>query len=235
MSTAEAGHPAWCHPQHCFTTDEGVRVHQQGPMRWEDEEVRCESRLLDPADDEHVYLELYLQCLRIRGNAFSWCMTLDTTRRLRDQLTEHLDAAQSTEADTCPGCGATHGVQRITGTSPTVQAEMCAACGLHWATTVVNPALSIVGLLPTPQLRTAAFLALLRTEVTQRSGKGHPMTICLPATEVIGIDAMASVDMVVWRCRLCDQHGTATARPTAHSEGIEHLIAEHHATIGTAP
>ncbi|MGH3801161.1 MAG: class I SAM-dependent methyltransferase [Pseudonocardiaceae bacterium] len=27
----------------------GVGVHQQGPTRWEDEEARCESRLLDPA------------------------------------------------------------------------------------------------------------------------------------------------------------------------------------------
>jgi hypothetical protein len=59
---------------------------------------------------------------------------------------------------------------------------------MHWACTVANPALSIVGLLPTPQLRTAA----LRTEVTQRSGKGHPMTICLPATEVISIDGTAA-------------------------------------------
>jgi hypothetical protein len=33
------------------------------PTRWEDEEVRCESRLLDPADDEHVYLELHLHCV----------------------------------------------------------------------------------------------------------------------------------------------------------------------------
>jgi hypothetical protein len=31
------------------------------------------------------------------------------------------------------------------------------------------------------------------------------------------------------------KHGTATTRATAHSEGIEHLSAEHHATIGTAP
>jgi hypothetical protein len=140
MSTAETGHPAWCHPQHCFVTDEGVRVHQQGPTRWEDEEVRCESRLLDPADDEHVSLELHLQCVRLKDNGFSWVVSLDTARRLRDQLTEHLDAAQATEAEPCPGCGATHGVQRITGTSPTVDAAMCTACGLHWATTVVNPA-----------------------------------------------------------------------------------------------
>jgi hypothetical protein len=61
------------------------------------------------------------------------------------------------------------------------------------------------------------------------------MTICLPVAEVISIDAMASVDTVVWRCRLCDHHGTATARPTAHSEGVGHLSAEHHATIGIAP
>ncbi|MGH3886225.1 MAG: hypothetical protein ACRDSZ_06595 [Pseudonocardiaceae bacterium] len=45
---------------------------------------------------------------------------------------------------------------------------------MHWATTVVNPALSIVGLLRTPQLRTAALLAILRTEVTQRSEGRDP-------------------------------------------------------------
>jgi hypothetical protein len=115
---------------------------------------------------------------------------------------------------------------------------MCASGGMHWATTTVNLALSIVGLLPTPQLRTAAFLAVLHTEVTRRSGKGPgtmTVTICLPATEVISIDAMASVDTVLWSCRLCDHHGTVTTRPTAHAEGVEHLSAQHHATTGTAP
>ena len=147
-------------------------------------------------------------------------------------------ATEPTEAEPCPGCGTTHGVQRITGTSPTVDAAMCAACGLHWVTTVVNPtlrvALSVVGLLPTPQLRTAALLAVLHTEVTRRSRKGPgtmTVTICLPTTEVISIDAMASVDTVLWWCRLCDHHGTATTRPTANSDGIEHLTAQHHATI----
>jgi ribosomal protein L37AE/L43A len=83
-------------------------------------------------------------------------------------------ATDPTEADTCPGCGATHGVQRITGTSPKVQAWTCTACGLHWATTTVNPDLSIVGLLPTPQLRTAALMAV-RTEVWHRPLKpGRP-------------------------------------------------------------
>ncbi len=116
--------------------------------------MQCESRLLDPADDEHVYLELHLHCVRLRNNGFGWVVSLDTT-----------------EADTCPGCGATHGVQRITATALTVDAAMCTACGMHWATTTVNPALSILGLLPTPQLRTAALMATLRTEVTRRSGK----------------------------------------------------------------
>jgi hypothetical protein len=82
---------------------------------------------------------------------------------------------------------------------------------------VINPAPSIVSLLPTPQLRTAALLTTLRTEVTQHSGKKPgtmTVTFCLPATEVISIDAMASVDTVVWWCRLCDYHGTTTTRPT---------------------
>jgi hypothetical protein len=52
------------------------------------------------------------------------------------------------------------------------------------------------------------------------------VTICLPATEVISIDAMASMDTVVWWCQICDHHGTATTRPTAHSDGIKHLSAE---------
>jgi ribosomal protein L37AE/L43A len=79
--------------------------------------------------------------------------------------------AERTGNDECPGCGVTQSVQRTRGSSPRVQAWSCAACGLHWATTVVNPALPIVGLLPTPQLRTAAFLAALRAEVIRRSGK----------------------------------------------------------------
>jgi len=93
---ADEEHPAWCSPVHCFVTDEGVRVHQQAPTRWEDQtaQLRCESRLLDPADDEDVYVELHLQCLRFKGNGLSWVVPLDTARRLRDQLTEHLDTVQ---------------------------------------------------------------------------------------------------------------------------------------------
>ncbi len=115
---------------------------------------------------------------------------------------------------------------------------MCAACGVHGACTVViHPALSIVGLLPTPQLRTAALLAVLRAEVTQRSATGHPMTdtVCFPVTELVNIDPMASVATAVWWCRLCGHEETAASRPAAHSDAVAHLIGEHHATIGIAP
>lgn len=86
--------------------------------------------------------------------------------------------------DGCPGCGATDGVQPQPA-PPTVQAWTCTACGLDWAVTVVNPtlrvALSSVGLLPTPQLRTVALLDVLRTEVTQRSEKEYPAPKTRPA------------------------------------------------------
>ena len=62
------------------------------------------------------------------------------------------------QAEACPGCGATTGVQRKPA-PPKVDAWTCTVCDMHWATTVVNPALSVVGLLPTPELR---------TEVTRR-------------------------------------------------------------------
>ncbi len=79
-------------------------------------------------------------------------------------------ATDPTEADTCPGCGATHGVQP-TPAPPKVAAWTCTACGLHFAVTVVNAHLarqppsparndiarSILGLLP-PEQRTAALL-----------------------------------------------------------------------------
>ncbi len=142
-----------------------------------------------------------------------------------------------TDDDACPGCGAAHGVQRIAGTSPKVDAWICVACGMHWATTVVNPALSIVGVLPTPQLRTAALLAVLRAEVTRRSGKGNTMavTVCFPVDQVVQFDAMATVDTTVWWCRLCGHEATAANRPAAHSDAVAHLVGEHHATIGIAP
>jgi hypothetical protein len=46
----------------------------------------------------------------------------------------------------------------------------------------VDAVLSVIGLLPTPELRTAALLAPLRAEVTRRSGKGHSVisSVCPP-------------------------------------------------------
>lgn len=89
-------HPAWCSPEHCGVTDEGVRVHEQAPSRWEDDaaEVRCESRLFDPADDSNVYLELHLQNLMLTASQFHLAVPVAAARRLRDQLTAHLDAVQ---------------------------------------------------------------------------------------------------------------------------------------------
>jgi hypothetical protein len=64
-----------------------------------------------------------------------------------------------------------HGVQPQP-VPPTVDAWTCTVCRLNWAVTVVNPpALSNIGVFPTPQLRTAAFLAILRADVTRRSAK----------------------------------------------------------------
>jgi hypothetical protein len=120
-----------------------------------------------------------------------------------------------TEAEPCPRCGATHGVQPKP-TPPKVAAWMCTTCRMHWAVTAVNPpTLSVIGVLPTPQLRTTAFLAVLRTEVT-RLAKEHPMPETLvgfPITELVNIDPMASVATVAWWCRLCGDENTATTRP----------------------
>jgi hypothetical protein len=85
VSTAEAGHPAWCSPEHCSVTED------------------------------------------------------------------------------CPGCGATAGMQPQPA-PVTVDAGKCTRCGMDWACT-------LIGVLPTPQLRTGAFLAVLRAEVATRSGK----------------------------------------------------------------
>ncbi|MGH3898063.1 MAG: hypothetical protein ACRDTA_07355 [Pseudonocardiaceae bacterium] len=87
-------HPAWCSAEYCYVTDDGVRVHEQAPTRWEDDtaEVRCESRLVDPADDADVYVELELQSLRFAANQFHGVVPVAAVRRLRDQLSAHLDA-----------------------------------------------------------------------------------------------------------------------------------------------
>jgi len=97
--TADEAHPAWCSPQHCYCTDEKVRVHEQAPTRWEDDtaglRVRFESRLLDPGDDDTTYLELRLRNLKLRDEFYA-LLPLNVARQLRDQLTEHLDVAETT-------------------------------------------------------------------------------------------------------------------------------------------
>ncbi len=147
-------------------------------------------------------------------------------------------ATDPTDNDGCPGCGATHGVQPQPA-PPTVQAWTCTACGMNFAVTVVNPALSVVGVLPTPQLRTAALLAVLRTEVTQRPGKDkdHTMTVtvCFPVDQVVQFDAMATVETTLWWCRICGQQGIARTTPQATSDAIAHLGSDHGGVRDCAP
>lgn len=109
---------------------------------------------------------------------------------------------------------------------------MCAACGStgrsrRWS----NPALSVVGVLPPPALRTAALLAVLHTEVTPCSGKDkdHTMTVtvCFPVDQIVQFDAMATVDTTLWRCRICGRKGTARMTPQAINDAIAHLGSDH--------
>ncbi len=90
-------HPSWCSPQHCFLNEDGVRVHEQEPARWEQCEVRFESRLFFP-DGEHppaTYLQLRIDDLRLTCRGVDAFLPIAAARRLRDQLTAHIDAAHS--------------------------------------------------------------------------------------------------------------------------------------------
>ena len=80
-----------------------MQVHQQEPVRWEECEVRFESRLLFP-DGEHpptTYLQLSIENLRLTWRFVDVFLPITTAQRLRDQLTAHLDAAHS-----CPSARA---------------------------------------------------------------------------------------------------------------------------------
>ncbi|MGH3567866.1 MAG: hypothetical protein ACRDRH_17915 [Pseudonocardia sp.] len=95
--TPVSRHPSWCSPQHCFLTEDGVRVHEQQPVRWEECEVRFESRLLFP-EGEHppaTYLQLSIDNLLPTWRCVDAFLPIAAARRLRDQLTSHLDAAHS--------------------------------------------------------------------------------------------------------------------------------------------
>ncbi len=66
-------------------------------MRWEECEVRFESRLLFP-DGEHppaTYLQLHIDDLRLTWRGVDAFLPITAARRLRDQLTAHLDAVDS--------------------------------------------------------------------------------------------------------------------------------------------
>lgn len=54
--------------------------------------VRFETALLDPGDDTTTYLELRLRDPQLRGE-FYGLLPLGAARRLRDQLSLHLNAA----------------------------------------------------------------------------------------------------------------------------------------------
>jgi hypothetical protein len=91
------GHPSWCSPQHCFLDEDGVQVHEQEPVRWEECKVRFESRLLFP-DGEHpptTYLQLGIEDLRLTWRCVDTFLPIAAVKRLRDQVTVHLDAAHS--------------------------------------------------------------------------------------------------------------------------------------------
>ena len=96
LSAGEPGedpeHPAWCSPGRCYRTDEGERVHQGVPVRWEDCGVRFEITLVRPEDDYRTYVELQLASLALKDVVYA-AMPVPSARRLRDQLSAQLNAA----------------------------------------------------------------------------------------------------------------------------------------------
>lgn len=92
-----SGHPSWCSPQHCHLNEYGVRVHEQEPVRWEEPEVRFESQLFFPDGElpPTTYLELQIYDKRFSHRGVDAFLSIPAARRLRDQLTAHLDAADN--------------------------------------------------------------------------------------------------------------------------------------------
>ena len=90
------GHRVWCAPDECYFS-EGTLVHLQPLTRWEDEsaEVAVESRLVGPVDESTVYVELSVWNLRLSWLHYEGYLPVEVARRLRDQLSAHLDAVGS--------------------------------------------------------------------------------------------------------------------------------------------
>ncbi|MGQ0773879.1 MAG: hypothetical protein ACT4NY_05595 [Pseudonocardiales bacterium] len=65
-------------------------------MRWEDSELRFESRLFFSEGDLPLttYLQLSIDNLRLPWRCVDAFMPIAAARRLRDQLTAHLEAAE---------------------------------------------------------------------------------------------------------------------------------------------
>ena len=91
------GHRGWCAPGECYFS-EGTLVHQQALTRWEDEdaEVAVESRLVGLVDEPTVYIELSVRNLRLTWLRYDGHLPVEVARRLRDQLSAHLDAVEAT-------------------------------------------------------------------------------------------------------------------------------------------
>ncbi len=53
--------------------------------------------------------------------------------------------------------------------------------------------------------------------------------LCLEVSELYNVDALASVDTVVWYCRICEFEAMERTRDLAKSAAMEHLISEHRA------
>lgn len=90
-------HPGWCSPAHCYRiAPEGVRVHMQAPVCWEQDDeltpTRFKTGLLAAEHEPFTYLELELRTFV--GVAHT-ILSLTDARRLRDQLSAHLEAAES--------------------------------------------------------------------------------------------------------------------------------------------
>lgn len=94
VSRSGQGHPLWCSPDRCYVCEPtGVRVHVQEPVQWEvPQEARFETGLIHVTDEDAPRVELSVRSLVFPAGV-DLMLPLIEARRLRDQLTEHLDRA----------------------------------------------------------------------------------------------------------------------------------------------
>ncbi|HEX2297701.1 MAG TPA: hypothetical protein VHH34_04145 [Pseudonocardiaceae bacterium] len=89
------GLPPWCSAERCYVCEPtAVRVHVQEPVQWEaPQEARFETGLIHAVDETEPRVELSVDCLAIPHRGVDLMLPLPDARRLRDQLTAHLDRA----------------------------------------------------------------------------------------------------------------------------------------------